>query len=79
MMGRRIRPLRLERLDARWPLDAAAVLAGSEWPAAAEGEEELVPDFSLLDTNPASSTYNQSVSPRDFVGQISAWYFGHAT
>lgn len=74
-----IRPLRLERLDVRRPLDAAGVLAGSAWPAEAEGEETLVPDFSLLDTNPNSPTYNQSVSPRDFLGQISAWYFGHAT
>lgn len=45
----------------------------------AEGESDLVPDFELVDVNPNSETYNQTVSPRDFLGQISAWYFGHAT
>lgn len=74
-----IRLLRLERLDGRWALDAAGVLVGSDWPADAEGEEDLVPDFSLIDTNPNSPTHNQTVSPRDFIGKISAWYFGHAT
>jgi hypothetical protein len=78
-MSSSLRPLRLERLEGRWPLDAAGVWAGPAWPAAAEGEEALVPDFSLLDTNPNSTTYNQNVSPRDYLGQISAWYFGHAT
>ncbi len=40
---------------------------------------EVVPDFHLVDVNATSPTYNQSVSPRDFLGQVSAWYFGHAT
>ena len=38
-----------------------------------------VADFSLLDTNPTSLTYNQRVSPRDTLGQVTGWYFGHAT
>ena len=38
-----------------------------------------VPDFSLIDVNETSPTYNQSVSPRDFMGEVSAWYFGHST
>lgn len=38
-----------------------------------------VPDFQLMDMNPASPTSGQNVSPRDYVGDLSAWYFGEAT
>lgn len=38
-----------------------------------------VPDFSLLDVNPASPTAGHLVSPRDYAKQVSAWYFGHST
>jgi hypothetical protein len=38
-----------------------------------------LPDFSAEDVNPQSSRYQRAVSPRDYLGQISAWYFGHAT
>ncbi len=38
-----------------------------------------VPDFSLLDVNTTSPTYMQAVSPRQFMGQVSGWYFGHST
>ena len=41
--------------------------------------QEMVPDFSLLDVNMASTTFNQPVSPRDYLGQASGWYFGSAT
>jgi hypothetical protein len=40
---------------------------------------EAVPDFSLVDMNPASATYGQAVSPHDHLGRVSAWYFGHST
>lgn len=40
---------------------------------------EMVPDFSLLDHNPNSMTYSTPVSPRDHLGRVSAWYFGHST
>ena len=36
-------------------------------------------DFALVDVNPTSSTSNQPVSPRDYLQQVSAWYFGFAT
>ena len=39
----------------------------------------MVPDFALTDVNSTSSTYNQSVSPGDYLEQVSGWYFGHAT
>jgi hypothetical protein len=37
------------------------------------------PDFSLVDQNPASATAGTAVSPRQYLGKVSAWYFGHAT
>mgnify|MGYP003572210742 FL=1 len=43
------------------------------------GEPTLVPDFELLDVNPASPTYDTLVSPRDEIGHVSGWYFGAAT
>ena len=48
-------------------------------PLFAEGEGEPQPDFALVDVNATSSTHNQAVSPRDYLEQVSAWYFGHAT
>lgn len=39
----------------------------------------VVPDFKLVDENPNSPHYKQNVSPRDYLGQVSAWYFGHST
>ena len=39
----------------------------------------MVSDFGLVDVNPTSSTYEQVVSPRDYLKQVSGWYFGHAT
>jgi hypothetical protein len=38
-----------------------------------------VPDFHLLDVNTNSPTYNQLVSPRDYLGTTPAWYFSRAT
>ncbi len=39
----------------------------------------LVSDFSVVDVNPNSATYNQAVSPKDYLKQVSGWYFGHST
>jgi hypothetical protein len=41
--------------------------------------DDALPDFSLVDVNANSFSYQETVSPRDYLGQISAWYFGHAT
>jgi hypothetical protein len=73
----------------RFPLRALslALLLGL---AACGGGEELTnnpgptqgqqaPDFSIEDVNPNSATSASQVSPRQHVGRISAWYFGHAT
>lgn len=37
------------------------------------------PAFSLLDQNPASERFGEAVSPDDYLGTRSAWYFGHAS
>lgn len=36
------------------------------------------PDFNLLDVNETSATYDAYVGPHDYLGQVSAWYFGSA-
>ena len=59
------------------PVDTASMAIASS--DRGEGEGELVPDFSLVDVNPNSATYGQNVSPQDFRGSISGYYFGHAT
>ena len=45
----------------------------------AEGEGPPMADFHLQDVNPRSSRFGESVSPRDYLSQVSAWYFGHST
>lgn len=43
------------------------------------GGSNAAPDFSIQDVNDTSPRFNDMVSPRDYQGQVSAWYFGHAT
>jgi hypothetical protein len=63
------------------PCVVAAVLALACQPPAptplATGAK--VPDFHLLDVNPASARAGQQVSPRDLEGQVTGWYFGHSS
>ena len=40
---------------------------------------EAVPEFELVDLNPTSPTAGEVISPSDFRGQVSAWYFTHST
>ena len=44
-----------------------------------EAGPNTVPDFVLSDINPNSSTMNQNISPRDYLQQVSGWYFIKAT
>jgi len=39
-------------------------------------QAQLVPDFSLLDINPASPRYGTTVSPRNYRLQVSGYFFG---
>ena len=69
------RRLRVEALEPR------QMLHGADYGLAAlpaEGEAVPVADFSLTDTNTTSPTSGQDVSPRDFLNQVSGWYFGSA-
>jgi hypothetical protein len=45
----------------------------------AGGAAGLVSDFHLMDVNPHSARYQAPVSPRDYLLQVSGYYFGHAT
>ena len=47
--------------------------------AALDAQGRMVADFSLPDVNESSTRFEQMVSPFDYSGQVSAWYFGHAT
>lgn len=38
-----------------------------------------LPDFSLEDVNATSPRFGDSISPRDYLQQVSAYYFGTAT
>ena len=38
-----------------------------------------VADFGLMDVNPTSDTFGTTVSPRDYIGTVSGYYFGHST
>lgn len=42
-------------------------------------ETGLVSDFSLPDQNPTSPRSGQAISPRDYLGDVSGWYFIHST
>ena len=37
---------------------------------------EPVGDFSIIDVNPTSPRYQNPVSPRDYLHQVSGYYFG---
>ncbi len=39
----------------------------------------LIPDFQLPDVNPNSARYLAPVSPRDYLLQVSGYYFAWAT
>ena len=56
---------------------AGASMGAGAGPIIEVGQE--VPDFSLVDQNATSTSFGQAVSPRDFLEQVSGWYFGHAT
>lgn len=40
---------------------------------------QAVPDFTLTDVNPLSSSEGEGISPREYLQQVSGWYFGHST
>lgn len=47
--------------------------------SAVESIGSILTDHTLTDVNETSATYNTDVTVSTFQGQVSAWYFGHAT
>ena len=37
----------------------------------------IVPEFALVDDNPNSATFEEEILPRDYLGSVTGWYFGH--
>src|SRR5688572_25143436 len=64
----RIYCLSFEHLESRLLLHG-----GNE---ASLGED--MAEFRLVDVNPASERFSGEVSPRDYLENVSAWYFTHA-
>ncbi len=69
IMSKMYRRLAFETLDSRVLFHAAP---------AGEPAEPLA-NFSLVDVNPNSSSFNQSVSPAQYEGRVSAWFFAFAS
>jgi hypothetical protein len=71
------------RLRALFPFLAALVASGcgGAYEASGPGPDPVAqaPDFAIQDVNPNSASHLALVSPRQHLGRISAWYFGHAT
>ncbi len=60
-----------------FPVSLAVALAACSTPDAALGEK--VADFVLEDLNPTSPRFGDALSPRDYLGEVSGWYFIHST
>lgn len=62
--------------------NGATDVDGTEGPGsggAPEIADDALADFSVVDVNPNSARFLEAVSPRDYAGQVTAWYFGHST
>ena len=66
------RRLGFENLESRRVLNATWADTVGEGEVA---DSSSLPDFELTDVNPNSSSSSSSVSPRDYLGQVSVWYF----
>lgn len=62
------RRLAVERFERRDMLHGGDVLSPS-----------AMPDFELTDLNPTSPRFGEVVSPRDYLQEVSGWYFTHST
>ena len=62
-------------------LEIRALMAGDSTmpllPQADVGAQ--MPDFQLVDDNVLSDRFGESISPREYLQQVSGWYFIHTT
>ena len=42
-------------------------------------DPDRAPDFALVDLDPGSPRFGETISPRDYLEQVSGWYFIHST
>ena len=64
----------------RWePLIGAIVISSAMLIGSTASGGEQMPDFARMDVNLTSAKNGQIVSPLDYEGKVSGWYFGHAT
>ncbi len=56
-----------------------AVLSDSGADEPLQPGDNALSDFSAPDVNADSPHFQKSVTPRDYLGKVSAWYFGHST
>lgn len=61
------------------PLLVLAAACAAPVVGPADAGDGVVPDFSLRDVNTASKRAGTQVSPRDYAGVVTGWYFGHST
>lgn len=66
----------IEFLTPRMLFDTNGFSLDSTAEAEASG---MVPDFSLVDANPNSAKYGDSVSPHDYHGRVTGWFFADST
>jgi hypothetical protein len=60
------------------PVDVTTGVVANQNFGVAQPAGSVLPNFSLTNVNPNSGTASP-VSPRDYLGQVSAWYFIHST
>ena len=60
-------------------VDAGDEQSGDNGDDNGDSELTLVPEFSLIDVNATSDSFDSNISPRDLNGNISVYYFGLAT
>jgi hypothetical protein len=68
------------RCRSEYFLGAAGICFVLACSAPARGQDPgAAADFLLPDVNANSASFQSQVSPRDYLQQVSGWYFGHAT
>jgi hypothetical protein len=71
---------RITRFVCLAALCGLLALAGcDDDPPTAPKPDEPIADFHLYDVNLNSDRYGREVSPRDYLGKTTAWYFSRAT